>query len=145
MQELLIIKLRNYLTAHYPDRLLALEEEGKEEAYIREQVESLSGEIEAMLSGETPAYMVEIYCMDVFIQSLGPSKYDYICDILEEEFADDHSRLEASDILLFEVVNMIAVCGLAEGFDEEDKLLRYDVIGAIDNYLHHPQTVGHGV
>jgi len=145
MQELLTIKLRHYLTAHYPDRLLALEAEGKEEAYIREQVESLSGEMEALLAGDTPAYMVEIHCMDVLINSLGPSKYDYVCDILEEEFVEDHARLERCGILLFEAVNIIGACGLQDDFDEEDKFLRYEVIGAIDGYLHHPQTAGHGV
>lgn len=145
MQELLIIKLRHYLTAHYPDRLLALEAEGKEEAYIREQVESLSGEIDAMLAGDTPAYMVEINCMDVLIQSLGPSKYDYVCDILEEEFNDDYLKLDACGVLLYEVVNMIDACGLADDFDDEDKLLHYEIIGAIDTYLHHPQTAGHGL
>jgi len=145
MQDLLHIKLQSYLAVHYPDMLLALAEEGKEEVFIREKIACISGQMEQLLDAGTPAYMVEIYCMDVLIALLPPSTYDYICDILEEEFEKQYDSFERNGILLFEVVNIIAACSLADGFNEEDKLLRYEVIGAIDSYLYHPQMAGHGV
>lgn len=145
MQELLQIKLQNYLAVHYPDMLLSLAEEGTAEAFIRGQVESISGEMDVMLAGGAPAYEVEVYCMDVLIGSLPPSKFDFICDILEGEFIESYKSFEQTNILLFEVVNIIAACELPDGFDEEDRLLRYSVIGAIDSYLHHSQMAGHGV
>ncbi|HWB27702.1 MAG TPA: DUF1896 family protein [Chitinophagaceae bacterium] len=146
MQELLHIKLRNYLAVHYPGMLLSLAEEGKEEAFIREQVESISGEMDAMLAGGAPAYEVEVACMDILIASLPPSKYDYVLDILEEDFPEKLSAFESSGITLYEICNIIAACGeLLEGFDEEDEAIHEAVLTVVANYFAHPETVGHGV
>jgi hypothetical protein len=83
--------------------------------------------------------------MDVLINLLPPSKFDYICNILEEDFFVSYSSFEQNGILLYEVTNIISDCELADDFDEEDRMLRYEITGAIGHYLHHPQTVGHGV
>ena len=146
MQELLIIKLHDYLAVHYPDLLLTLEEEGKKEVFIKEKLAGISGELESMLAGDTPAYMIEVHCMDVLIASLGPSKYDYIYNILEEEFEERFTVLESQGILLYEIINIIQSCGaLLDAFDEEDRLLRYEVIGSIADYFANPETISHGV
>lgn len=146
MQELLIIKLHDYLAVHYPDLLLTLEEEGQKEAFIREKVTGISGEMEAMLAADTPAYMIEVHCMDVLIASLGPSKYDYVCNILEEEFEERFTVLEARGILLFEIINIIQRCGSSfEAFEEDDRMLRYEIIDTVADYFAHPETISHGV
>lgn len=139
MQELLTIKLHNYLAAHHPDRLLALQEEQKLEVYMQEKAAAISDVLDTMLAGDTPAYVVEIHCMDILIDSLGPSKYDYICDLLEDEFAQQYAAFERMGILLYEVLNIIQYSGgLLYGFDEDDGLLRYEVTGAIAEYLNVP-------
>lgn len=145
MQELLTIKLQQYLALHYPDMLLRLEEEGLAVVFVQEKVGRNAGEMELMLAGETPLYEVEVYCMDVLMGSLPPSKYDYICNILEEDFMEAYNSFERTGILLYEVINIISEAALADDFDEEDRMLRYAVTGVIGNYLHHPQTAGHGV
>jgi len=146
MQELLTIKLHDYLAVHHPDLLLALAEEQKAEVYIKEKVEALSDEVNTMLAGDTPAYMVEIHCMDILIQSLGPSKYDYIYNLLEEEFVERFRVLEQQGILLYEIINIIQSCGsLLDAFDEDNTLLHYEVIGTIADYFVHPETLSHGV
>ncbi len=146
MQDLLHIKLHNYLAVHYPDMLLALREEGREEAYIQEMVEGISGQMEELLDAGTPAYVVEIHCMDVLITSLSPSRYDYIYNILEDEFAERLETFERLGITLFEIINIIIDCGgLLDDYDEDDRLLKYKVIGVIAEYFANPETVGHGV
>ena len=146
MRDLLHIKLHNYLAVHYPDMLLALREEGKEEAYIQEKVEGISVEMEAMIDAGNPAYMVEIYCMDVLIDSLGSSKYDYIYNILEDEFEERLLAFENLGITLYEIINIIIDCGdLLNDIDEEDRFLNYKVIGLVAEYFANPETVGHGV
>ena len=119
MQELLTIKLHDYLAVHHPDLLLALAEEQKAEVYIREKVEALSAEVNAMLAGDTPAYMVEIHCMDILITSLGLSKYDYIYNILEEDFGERVTALEQVGVLLYDIINIIHSCGsMLDTFEE---------------------------
>ena len=146
MQELLTIKLHDYLAVHHPDLLLALAEEQKAEVYIKEKVEALSDELNTMLAGDTPAYRVEIHCMDILIQSFGPSKYDYIYNLLEEEFEERFTVLESQGILLYEIINIIQSCGtLLDTFDDEDKLLHYQITGIIAEYFANTETVGHGV
>lgn len=146
MQELLTIKLHHYLAAHHPDLLLSLEEEGRMKAYLEEKVQGISGEMDALLAGDTPAYMVEIHCMDILIASLGTSKYDYIYNLLEDEFEENFITLEQQGMLLYEIINIIQHCGdLLKDFDEDDKLLRYAVTGAIADYFANPQTLSHGV
>ena len=146
MQELLTIKLRQYLAAHHPDLLLSLEEKGRVEEYLEEKVQGISGEMEALLAGDTPAYMAEIHCMDILIASLGTSKYDYVYNLLEDEFEENFTTLERQGILLYEIINIIQHCGdLLEDFDEDDELLKYAVIGAIAEYFANPQTISHGV
>ncbi len=146
MQDLLLIKLQSYLAVHYPDMLLALREEGKEEVFIREKVEGISGQMEELLNAGTPAYMVEIYCMDVLIDSLGPSRYDYIYNILEDEFEKRLAAFERLGITLYEIISIIIDCGdLLHEFDEEDRLLKYAVIGVVANYFANPETVSHAV
>lgn len=84
--------------------------------------------------------------MDILIQSLGPSKYDYIYNILEEEFEERFTALETQGILLYEIINIIQSCGsLLDAFDEENRLLRYEIIGTIADYFANPETVTHGV
>ncbi len=103
MQELLTIKLHHYLAAHHPDLLLSLEEEASVEAYLKEKVQGISGEMETLLAGDTPAYMVEIHCMDILISSIGPSKFDYIWGLLEDDFEGTFNALERQGILQYEV------------------------------------------
>lgn len=146
MQDLLRIKLHNYLAVHYPDMLLALREEGKEEVFIREKVEGISGQMEELLGAGTPAYMVEIHCMDVLIESLAPSRYDYIYNILEDEFEARLVAFETHGITLFEIINIIIDCGaLLDGFDEDDRQLKSAVLDVVANYFANPETVGYGV
>lgn len=146
MQEILHIKFRHYLAAHYPDMLLSLGGEGSAEVFIREQVESISGIVDAMLAGETPAYEVEVTCMDILLSAFPPSRYDYVLDILEEDFKEKLSELEQLGITLYEICNIIGACnGLLENFDDEDEQLRDAVKEAIANYFNNPETVGHGI
>ena len=114
--------------------------------FIREKVEGISGQMEELLDAGTPAYMVEISCMDVLIASLSPSKYDYIYNILEDEFEERLEAFERLGITLFEIINIIIDCGdLLYEFDEEDRQLKYAVIGVVANYFANPETVSHGV
>ena len=67
-------------------------------------------------------------------------RYDYIANVLEEEFEETYLRFFSASILHYEVINLISVCSaIMADFDfpknETNRFLRYAVIGAIDEYL----------
>ncbi|MES2108735.1 MAG: hypothetical protein V4577_08315 [Bacteroidota bacterium] len=62
--------------------------------------------------------------------------YDYVRLILEEEFLAAYLRFINHGILHYELTNIIEVCSpLLKGLDEDDRFLKYEVIGTIANYL----------
>lgn len=72
------------------------------------------------------------------------TKYDYLKNILEEEFPDVYWRLHEHGLIETEVQNIMTRCEqLFEemDFDEEDRFLQYAVIGEIHDYLATHQTL----
>jgi hypothetical protein len=67
-------------------------------------------------------------------------RYDYIANILEEEFDETWLRFFSASILHYEIINLVTLCsGLMRdtGFpkNEDSRFLRYSVIAAIEEYL----------
>jgi hypothetical protein len=62
--------------------------------------------------------------------------YDYLKAVLEEEFHETFLRFSNNGILYYELTNILEVCApLMEGLDEDDRFLKYEVIGTIADYL----------
>jgi hypothetical protein len=72
------------------------------------------------------------------------TKYDYLKNILEEEFPDVYWRFHEHGIVETQVQNIMGKCeALFEemGFDVDDRMLQYAVIGEIHEYLAAQQTL----
>ena len=140
MQEILVNKLHQYIRENNPDMLLQLEEDGKVTEYLTDKVRTVDALINQLDKGQ-PAYIIEDACMDVLTQDLRPSKYNYISNLLEEEFEPIYQQLKESGVLQFEIINLINDCH--QVFDdlkfseanEDNKFLRYAMLGAIGEYL----------
>jgi hypothetical protein len=62
--------------------------------------------------------------------------YEYIKLVLEEEFLGTYLRFLNHGILHYELTNILEICApLTHGLDEDDRYLRYEVIGTIADYL----------
>lgn len=62
--------------------------------------------------------------------------YDYLKLVLEEEFFGVYLRFLNNGILHYELTNILELCSpLMQGLDEDDRFLRYEVIGTIADYL----------
>jgi len=62
--------------------------------------------------------------------------YDYVKQVLEEEFLETYLRFSNNGILHYELTNILELCEpLMKGLDEDDRFLRYEVIGTIADYL----------
>jgi hypothetical protein len=67
-------------------------------------------------------------------------RYDYIANVLEEEFEETYLRFFSASILHYEVINLITLCSQLmqdTGFpqNEDSRFLRYSIIAAISDYL----------
>ncbi|MCC8407702.1 hypothetical protein LJ707_02095 [Mucilaginibacter sp. UR6-1] len=62
--------------------------------------------------------------------------YDYLRLVLEQEFLGVYLRFINLGILHYELTNIQELCApLLTGLDEDDRYLRYEVIGTIADYL----------
>ena len=140
MKKILINKLHEYIRVNNPDLLFQLEEDRKVTEYLSDKISTVSALIKQMENGE-PAYIIEDACMDVMTQDLRPSKFNYISNLLQEEFESTHNQLQESGTLKFEVINMInQFQSVFEDLNfseenEDNQFLRYAIIGTISEYL----------
>ncbi|MEO6731306.1 MAG: DUF1896 family protein [Ferruginibacter sp.] len=140
MQQTLIKKLHEYIRDNNPDLLLQLEEDRKVTEYLSAKISTVNALMKQPENG-TPAYIIEDACMDVLTQDLRPSKFNYICNLLHEEFESTYNQLQESGTLKFEVINLISQCqsvftdlNFSEE-NEDNKFLRYAILGTIGEYL----------
>lgn len=140
MKDLLCKKLIEYLWENNPDILFSLQEEGRLLSYLEGKLVAVGELIENLIREQKPAYLIEGICLDTLTEDLRPSKFHYIKETLEEEFEDHYQKLLHSGLLTYETINLISICNpLFEAFsfseENEDKHLRYTVIGAIKEYF----------
>lgn len=141
MQETLIRKLHEYIRENNPDLLLTLQEENRVTDYLQENVASLDDMIQQLFSENKPVLVIEQLCMDELTKPLRPSRFNYLKEVLEEEFPSAYERFRQHGVLTTELINLITACD--EVFDEvnfseeneDDRYLRYAIIGAVHDYL----------
>lgn len=150
MQEILMKKLLLYIQENNPEFFTQLEEESRVTDYLLSKV----GMVDNLITDGQHAYFLETACMDILTQDLKPSRYHYICKILEEEFEGYHEKLEASGLKKFKAINLLDSCKQVFddfGFNEEsekNQLLRYLIMGSISEYFEsgiEEKNVGEGV
>lgn len=140
MKKILINKLYKYISENNPDLLFQLEESKRVKEYLSEKISSVGALIRQKDIGE-PSYIIEDACMDVLTQDLRPSKFNYISNLLQEEFESAYHQQQESGTLKFEVINMINLCqSVFEDLcfseeNEDNQFLRYAIIGTIKEYF----------
>lgn len=141
MQEILIHKLHAYIVHNNPDVLIKLQAEGKVTSYLNEKVAAVDAMLNELLRKDTHPYFIEELCMHTMTAELRPSRYNYIAEILEEEFQLHYQQYKDIGILQFELISMVG--SFQQIFESmhfseanaESRLLRYAICGAISEYL----------
>jgi hypothetical protein len=131
MQEILINKLLKYIRDNNPEILFALEAEATVTIWLSEKVSAVDTLIIQLKEQLQPDYEIEEICMDIITKDLRPSKYNYICNLVEEEFEQHYQQLLQTGLLQHEVINLIHHC--QSTFDdlkfseetEDNQFLRY--------------------
>ena len=140
MQEILMRKLHEYIRENNPDVLLQLEADTTVTKYLTNKVSAADSLLHQLENGQ-PGYIIQDACMELLTQDLKPSRYNYICNILEEEFESSYLQFKAAGIMQFEAINLIKYCKAVFddlNFNEENegnRFLRYVIIGSISEYL----------
>lgn len=140
MQAILINKLLEYIKKNNPDVLFQLEAEGKLRGYLYNKLASVSSML-IQMEEEQPQYIIEEACLNAMITDLLPSKYNYICNILGEEFPEIYQQLVDNGLLQFEIINIIGHCQpvfeeLAfNQANEDNQFIKYAIIGSLSEYL----------
>ncbi len=141
MQEVLKSRLHYFLKQNNPEILLQVEENQTVDEYLTVKVNAIADFFEELQEVNKPAYIIEELCMQELTKDLKPSKFNYICEILEEEFPTKYKQLHESGTLTYETVNIVAHCN--EVFEslqfsetnEDDRQIRYAVIEAVSAYI----------
>jgi hypothetical protein len=150
MQKILKNKLLEYIRDSNPDILFALEAEASVTIWLTDKVHTVDTLIEQLKEMKQSDYQIEETCMEILTQDLRPSKYNFISNLLEEEFEQHYQRLLQTGLLQHEVINLIHHCQSA--FDdlnfsednEDNQFLRYAIIGCISEYFEsESETVSH--
>ena len=141
MKERIFELYRDYIRDHHPDLLATLLEEQRAITFFTEQVASVEDLIIVLTGKEQPRSVIEEECLRRLMTSLGPSRYDYLHSILDEEFPKHFEKYYEQGILHTELINLVRSCQPV--FEElqfsqsaiEDRYMRYAIIGAVHEYL----------
>jgi hypothetical protein len=127
--------LLGYIRENNPDLLQQLDEDDSLHAWVIEKIR----EVELVLQQSKALPDAEF--LDLMTVDLKPSKYNYVRDLLEDEFPDDYERLKESGMLRYEIIHLIHLCSyyfetmpVAQDPDE-NRQLDYAVSGMITDYF----------
>lgn len=140
MQNQVKDRLLGYISQNFPELL----SEGADENAaldIRERVESAMTRFQQAVREGHPAYIAEEFCIQELAEGLGPSRFQYVLSVLEEEFPAEYESFHKAGILTWEVLNMLKACQqifdeLEFSFETEDQRpIRYAIIAQVHDYL----------
>lgn len=141
MQNVLMQKLWTYIVHNNPELMLSLQESYSVTPYLEEKVNTVMPMVAQLLDERRPQYVIEELCFNAITEELKPSRYQYIRAVIEEEFNADYERMKENGTLTYEVVNLIETCkSIFSDFgfnsdNEENRHLRYAIIGQVQDYL----------
>jgi len=141
IQTALAKKLHGYLLQNHPDLLLSLQADNAVTKYLGERLDVLGNLPETLLAEGKPQYIVEEICMDELTRDLRPSRFNYLCSVLQEEFEEKYYAWLDYGIVAYEVSNLIVDCaevfenfGFSEA-NEDDILLRSAISVKVRAYI----------
>jgi hypothetical protein len=137
MVELLKIKLQDYLLQNRPDLLISLQHDSKTGIYLEDKIQSLDGLPERLLGEGRPPYIIMELCMAALTADLGASRFQYLAELLDTDFLPLADTLRINGLLTYELINLLNECAPIfdeMGFNEDDRMLRYALTGAIQEY-----------
>jgi hypothetical protein len=141
MHNLLKEKLKAYIQQNNPELLIRLQESFSVTTYLEDKVSNAMPTVLRLLDENKPGYVIEELAMAELTEELRPSRFNYLQEILEEDFPKEYASFKKAGVLTYETINLIeASKELLDNFPftdntEGDRFLRYAVIAQISEYL----------
>jgi hypothetical protein len=141
MHNLLKEKLKAYIQQNNPELLIRLQESYSVTTYLEDKVSKAMPTVLRLLEEEKPPYVIEELAMAELTEDLRPSRFNYLQLVLEEDFPNEYEAFKKAGVLTYETINLTESCKeILDNFPfteatEEDRFLRYAVIGQISDYL----------
>jgi len=141
MQQRLKQKLWAHITVNNPGLILELERDDQLSDYLESKIESVLPLLDQLTSEGKADYIIEELCIHTIVAEMRPYRFNYLWNVLEQEFSAFFKSWEQDGILTFELINLQHYCkdtfdALGFSMDDayEDQI--YNAItGMIDEYL----------
>jgi hypothetical protein len=141
MQQLLKEKFQAYIINNSPELMVELQASLTVNQYLEDKISNAMPMVLDLLAKNTPGYIIEELALNHMTAELRPSRFNYLQEVLEEEFRESYDRFYHAGVLTYETINMIEACKdifTAYSFNAENidnRLLRYAIIAAVHDYL----------
>ncbi|MFI2744096.1 hypothetical protein ACG2LH_15275 [Zhouia sp. PK063] len=142
LQDTLTELFWKHLIAAHPERIFSLDKNYSVNQYLKETIQGLAPELEQWKSQGKSSRTIISLAFAHFKEGLGPSRYLYLEELLQQEFSTIYQQLQQSGTLTYELVKMIGAANHvfeAIGFSSvssNSKRLRKHLIAFLADYLH---------
>jgi len=141
MHQVLKEKLKAYILQNNPELFTKLQESLSVNTYLEDKVSKVMPTVLRLLDESKPGYVIEELAMAEITVELRPSRFNYLQQVLEEDFPKEYLAFKQAGVLTYETINLTESCKkvlddfpFKEGA-EKDRFLRYAVIARISEYL----------
>ncbi|MBI3137211.1 MAG: hypothetical protein HYZ15_01360 [Sphingobacteriales bacterium] len=137
MKEILRRQFRQYIKEFNPDLLAVLQDSGRLEEFLEENLDSVEELMDGMIMEQVTPIRILEQCMAELTRPLRPSRYHYCLKLLEEWFPDCSEKLREGGLLQIELIGFISIADPLFDelrFSEDTKkldLIRYAILGAL--------------
>lgn len=134
-------KLQQYIVSNNPELLLKIQDGFSLQTYIQDKVKLVMPSVEEWITGKLPGSEIETLALHKMTADLRPSRFQYLKNVLQEEFPEAFELYTEKGKLTYELVNIMEKCNEvfhSFGFSEstmDNHQMRHAVIIAIHNYL----------
>jgi hypothetical protein len=110
MQQKLKQKLWAHIVVNNPELIIELEQDEILTGYLEEKVEAVLPLLEELTSEKKPDYIIEELCLRELTADMRPYRFNFILNVLEEQFPETHKAWQHNGILTHEVINFERYC-----------------------------------
>ena len=149
IQQHLTEKLWAQIIVNNPALMLQLQQENAVANYLQNMVDTVKDYLEQLTDEGKPQYIIEELCLQELTADMRPYRFNYLLNVLEEEFSYFNKQWSQSGVLTYETVNLQKVCdpifdelGLTEEI-AEDSQIYHAITASIESYLDPTQQPFH--
>lgn len=141
MQQQLKQKLWAHILVNNPGLIVELEQDDDLSPYLERKVESVMPLLDQLTSEGKPDYIIEELCIHALVADMRPYRFNYLWNVIEQEFTETFKTWEQNGILTLEIINLQQYCkptfdalnfSMDDAYDDQ---VYNAITGMIEEYL----------